>query len=340
MVAGCLWLGVAPRALASEPVPGSEGAPVTALGAGATRPWAVSVPLERQQAAAERFEEGNALLRDGLFVQASERYRDALGHWDHPGIHYNMALALLNLDQPLEVHAHLTAAMKYGPAPLDQTKFEQVQRYRTLVEKQLARIEVVCLDPGAVVKLDGNVLFRSPGRYAALVRPGTHTVTAAKLGFATTQRTKTLLPGEPTKFDLRLYTSDQLIEYRRPWPLWGPLTVVGAGAAILTTGVVLGVHAQRRFEDYDQRLERDPTCRTGCVPSDDVQDRKDEGETFQRWSTISYVAGGGVLAGGVVLLILNRSVPFRVDPGDRESAWSVSPTLHPSALGLSGSGRF
>src|SRR5687768_7442231 len=70
---------------------------------GDERPWARGVSNERQQAAQVAFREGNVQLNNGLFVQAVDKYRSALTHWDHPAIHYNLALALLNLDQPIEV---------------------------------------------------------------------------------------------------------------------------------------------------------------------------------------------------------------------------------------------
>ena len=63
------------------------------------RPWAKGVSPEAQKAADELFRQGNDLLRESLFVQAATKYREALRRWDHPGIHYNLALALLNLDQ-------------------------------------------------------------------------------------------------------------------------------------------------------------------------------------------------------------------------------------------------
>src|SRR5947209_7866588 len=90
----------------------------------AERPWSRGVAAVEQKAALELFREGNALLKESLFVQAAAKYREALAHWNHPGIHYNLALALLNLDQPVEVYRQLEAALIYGPAPLDADKYE------------------------------------------------------------------------------------------------------------------------------------------------------------------------------------------------------------------------
>src|ERR1700733_7519084 len=50
-------------------------------------------------------------------VSPSEQ-RDALKHWDHPAIHYNLALAQMELAQPIEAYDNLTTAIKYGDAPL------------------------------------------------------------------------------------------------------------------------------------------------------------------------------------------------------------------------------
>src|SRR5262245_13867097 len=89
---------------------------------GDQRPWAVGVPVDRQNGALKAFQDGNVALNDGLFPNAVERYREALKSWDHPAIHYNMALALMNLDQPIEVEDSLKKAIKYDAAPLEKDK--------------------------------------------------------------------------------------------------------------------------------------------------------------------------------------------------------------------------
>src|SRR5262245_44885897 len=68
-------------------------------GTGGARPWATGVTIDAQKAALTPFREGNSHLNEGLFARASESYRQALKVWNHPAIHYNLALALMNLDQ-------------------------------------------------------------------------------------------------------------------------------------------------------------------------------------------------------------------------------------------------
>ena len=57
------------------------------------RPWVEGVPQETRIAANRIFLEANSLMREGLFARAAEKYREALALWDHPGFHYNLAIA-------------------------------------------------------------------------------------------------------------------------------------------------------------------------------------------------------------------------------------------------------
>ena len=125
------------------------------LGTDDERPWARGVSDTDQSAALQSFREGNASLNEGVFVTAVKQYREALKHWDHPAIHYNLALALMNLDQPIEVYESLAKALKYdpkaGPAPLDADKYDRAKNYMLLAQKQVANVDITCDKPGAKV---------------------------------------------------------------------------------------------------------------------------------------------------------------------------------------------
>jgi hypothetical protein len=365
VVCGLALLGAGSRGVRAEP-PAVTPPPVSGAGAGSAsepvsdatarlkvseRPWAVGVSDDRQEAALKHLQEGNGLLKESLFVAAAKVYRQALTEWDHPGIHYNLALALLNLDQPVEVYEHLVAAVKYGADPLDPEKLEHARSYLRIIEKQVASLEVTCDVAGAQVTFDGGPLFVAPGRYEGLVRAGTHTITASKDGFAPTSRVETLSYDRKTTLDLKLYTASDLIEYRRRYPIWRPVAITALGAALLATGVVFSVQASNNVSAYDKSAANVCTQMTapGCGRDNPsyakLDDLRRHGESYQRVAAIAYVSGGLIAGAGVLLLVLDRSTAYRVDPGgerrDEVAAQArVSPLFAPGFAGLVGTGRF
>ncbi|MDC0713222.1 PEGA domain-containing protein [Stigmatella sp. ncwal1] len=315
--------------------------PVSAqqLSTGTERPWAKGVSQEKQKTALELFRAGNALLKESIFVQAAEKYRQALALWDHPAIHYNMALALLNLDQPVEVHEHLEAAVRYGAAPLDSEKFENARAYKTLVEKQLSRVIITCDSPGASVTLDGRVLFVAPGRYEGLVRPGQHTLLATQEGHPTTDMSRTLLPGETTTLTLKLYTTEELTRYRRHWSAWKPWALMGAGVAVALGGGALHMQSRSSYRDFDTQVS---SC-GGCVPPQTVTDLRIRGDNLQRVALGTYALGGAAVITGAVLVYINRSQPYRINPGsaaNESQAVNLAPLFGGRERGIQATFRF
>jgi tetratricopeptide (TPR) repeat protein len=306
-------LGPVPALAQQQPQPPQE------------RPWAKGVTPENQKSALELFRAGNTLLKESVFVQAAEKYRQALALWDHPAIHYNMALALLNLDQPIEVHQHLVKAMRFGAAPLDSDKFENARAYKTLIEKQLTKLELTCETPGASVLLDGKVLFVGPGRYEGLARPGRHTIVATKDGLPPTDVSRTLLPGEEVKLQLKIYTAEELTRYSRLWSAWKPWAVVAGGAAIAAGGAVLHLQARGNYQEFDRLIT---TC-GGCVPPPDVTDKRTKGDSLQNLAYGTYALGGAAIVTGAVLAYINRSKPYQISPNElaTEPAVTVTPLV-------------
>src|SRR6185312_11627208 len=105
------------------------------------------------------------LFDKGLLANAVESYRQALTHWDHPAIHYDMALALQTLNRPLELREHLTAALRYDGRLLDEGKRNRVQQLKTVVEQQLAKLEIICDVPDAKVVMGEETLCSTPTHF-------------------------------------------------------------------------------------------------------------------------------------------------------------------------------
>ncbi|WP_375768040.1 PEGA domain-containing protein [Archangium gephyra] len=301
------------------------------------RPWAKGVSPEQQQAAMALFQSANALLKESVFVQAVEKYRAALEAWPHPAIHYNLALALMNLDQPVEVHEQLVAALRFGPAPLETEKYEYARNYKTLMERQLARVDISCDTPGATVTMDGQTLFVAPGKYSGLVRPGAHSIVASKEGFLPTDQSRTLLPGETAALQLKMFTSDDLIEYRRKWAAWMPWAVVGAGVALGAGSGYLHLQARENLRALDAGVTQ---C-GGCFLSPALDATLTRGNTYQSLAIGGYAVGGAALLTGVVLVFINQPEPFQIDPNQKKvQVVGVAPLIGGGTGGLLTTFRF
>ncbi len=289
--------------------------------------WTRGVAYTRQRDALALFEEGNKNLEDNAFRAAAANYRQALKHWDHPAIHYNLALALMDSDQPTEVHQHLTAATRFGATPLDESKYQYALDYKARLEKKMAWLDVSCDEPGAIVSLDGRQLFTAPSQHKELVNPGVHNIMAVKPGGdrVDTSRNLTLAAGGTVGLDLKMYRPEELTQYRNRWAGWMPWTVMGSGLAMVAGGGLLHWQAVRNYSAVDKRHPQ--LGPTGCTPNEEVQSRLNQGNRMQTAAWGAYGLGGAGVLTGAVLLYLNRPKPYQIDPATGKERVSITPFL-------------
>jgi hypothetical protein len=297
-----------------------SGAPSTDLElspggrAGKDNAWSVGVPQAERQAAEALFKEGNALLKESIVGSAAAKYREALRHWDHPNIHFNLALALMVLDQPIETREQLVLAMKYGALPLGNERHEHAKNYLSLLESQLAQVKVSCDTPGAKVEVDGRPIFEPPGEWQGFLRAGRHTFVASKAGMLTNQTVKVLEGGKLAEIDLELTSVEDRTRVTRRWPVWKPWTVVGAGAAIALGAGAMHYAGLQKLDWVDTQSKARCPAPTGCAtePSD-ISSARSQARTFQGIAYTGYAVGGAVLAVGATLVWLNRAQTY-VEP--------------------------
>jgi tetratricopeptide (TPR) repeat protein len=312
---------------------------------GNANPWVVGVTVAEQQAALVAFRDGNLQLNDGLFVNAVTRYREALKHWNHPAIHYNLSLALLNLDQPIEVFEELNKALQYGAAPLEKDKYDHAKDYLLLVEKQLADIEVSCDKVGAKVSVDGKEVFTAPGKFSEKIRVGKHTFHAVKEGHNARIVAPYIGPGEKYRIELKVYTVDDTTRYRTKWHnTWFPYVVLGAGAAVGLVAGGLELSAQSSYDQFNTKVAACNTMAAGCpTGTPGVISLRDSGDTKRTLGYVGYGVAGAALATGAVLLWINRRQAYQITPEELEAApppIAIAPLVSPEAVGAMVQGHF
>ncbi len=293
------------------------------------RPWAVGVSPSDQAHARQLYAEANDLLHEYLLDEAMDKYREALKHWDHPAIHYNLARAFDNLGQSLKAREHLQQALRFGSDAFPTREYAQVVNFARLLDQKLSVLIVVCDEPAVEVTLDGRQLFTAPGRVEQYLLPGEHQLIANKPGQAVVTQGIQLERGHQTTIHLETYTR---------WRPWKPWLVAGAGTATLLIGGFLQSRAANNFDRArDQFSEQCPDgCRDDEVPGLSALRRR---ATWQnRIGVGSMIAGGAVLLTGTVLVILNQSQQFKVDLGAREL--ELVPALGPRRASVDVTLRF
>jgi hypothetical protein len=308
-----------PAAVPAAPSPAAVPATPIARAAplAGPRPWAANVSAERQADAYRLFEQGNHAFEESKYGEALASYREAIAFWDHPVIHFNMAVCLIHLDQPVAAYDHLSRALRYGAGPLGGELHSQGLTYDKLLSGRLARIRISCEQPGVEVSLDGRPILTCPSSGTHVVLPGLHQIVARRPGYLTDARDVNLLPGKLQHDRIALVEVKATTVVARRWRAWVPWAVVGSGAAVAAVGYGLHRRATASYGDYDRAFSS--ACPAGCVPADVPDDVSGIGRRASRENDIAVgaISAGAVIAGaGTVLLFLNQP---RAVSGDEQS---------------------
>jgi hypothetical protein len=309
-----------------------------------------TVSKANEDCARNAFRQGNDLLNNGLFPQSVARYRDAINCWDHPAIHYNLALALINLDKPIEVFEQLNLAIQYGADPVGQDKFDHAKEYLKLVAGQLADIEVSCDMKGAKIAVDGKEAFIAPGTYKAKVRVGKHTFYGEKEGYNARVTAPFIGPGDTYRIELKLYTIPELTRYRCKWNCGTrtPYYILAGGAVAGIAGGIFEFMASSSYKDFNEAVARCNTPAMGCdtATAGSIIDKRNSGDTKRAIGYVGYGVAGAAIAAGAVILWLNRREAYQIRPEDLEeektarAGVAVAPLVSPEMTGAMVLGRF
>lgn len=331
------WLPGAPM-----PVTHAQAQPVDGELKAGDASWAKAVPLAQQRRAHALFTRGNQHVKQLLFVRAIEQYEQALALLQHPAIYFNLAIAQINHSQPAAAYENLVQALRHGPKPLGQVKYQQGQTLRKVLESQLARLDIECTLHGADIVMDGQTLFVGPGRRTQWAQAGPHRIAAEKSGYLTETKTLALTPGERRRIVLRPIRIEDATQVTRLMKPWIPWTLMAAGAAFTAGAGYLDAASSDGFARFDAEFEaRCPN--QGCADDEvaDLPPRLVSAERQQAGAIALYAVGGVLVVGGAVLVYLNRKrVTQRVRKQPVTAGVKWQPTVSASGLGLQFRGEF
>lgn len=274
----------------------------------ADTPWSEGIGEEQKQAAQRLLDEGNDHFVENRFTEALAKYQEAIGHWDHPAIRFNVVRTLIALDRPLDAYDNLERALAHGAEPLEAHVYTEALNYQRLLAGQIAELEVTCAQDGVAISVDGEAFLSCPGARTKRVLPGAHAIVGTRDGFMTATRDVLLLPGKHAPIEITLETVQEAAVTRQRWATWKPWAVAGGGAALAGLGVLLNVDAGAKMDQFVREVAARCTD-TGCSDAElegSLSDLESLAILENRVAIGMMIAGGAVVVTGITLVILNR----------------------------------
>lgn len=303
-------------------------------------PWGKGVSGERRAAAQAKLADGNALFLQNRFREALAVYKEALQSWDHPAIRFNVVRCLIALDQPLDAFTNLERALAFGKEPFEEQIYTEALNYQRLLAGQIGELEVTCSQPGVEVKLDGKLFVQCPGKASSRAVPGIHVLVAQKAGHQTLTKDLVLLPGKKQTEAVQLETLADATEYRTRWATWQPWAVAGLGAAVAGVGFLVDQQGRSQLDQLRRAFAATCTA-TACTREQfealDYEATEQSAITKNRIGIGVMVAGGAIVAAGIVGVILNRPRPY---VKERRGAVTLAPALTPTSASIGVQGAF
>ena len=150
--------------------------------------------------ASELFVQGNRLFKRGLYLDALKKFRQAQKLFPSHKIDLNIGSTLDALGRRTEAAAYFERFLvQASSAPEKITKLAR-KRLEQL-KRKLGSVRLTCLEEGAVVRVDGKSVGRTPLDLPIYLEPGEHRVELLKERFAPFSRAVTIKAGEHGTLD-------------------------------------------------------------------------------------------------------------------------------------------
>jgi len=303
--------------------------------------------------ARKHFEAGLALQKKERYQEAAAEYEESVKLYVTRGGLYNWAntlKALQRFRESLEVFARLKK--EYG-ARLDGEMAADVEKEIAAINRLAARLSIRVDQLGALVRVDGKDLGRSPDLEEAIVPPGRHTVNVELDGFEPASQTVTLVAGSTQSVVFRLRpvgdrgrapessdvvpgpdmaATDEAAPGRKKLLSTLGFALTGVGVALLAGGVVTGVMAQKKQNELDDM------CDGFACPDNRYVGVQDSRNQLALTTDILLPTGGVLAATGVVLVIIASTRREQGPAG--ESVVRCAPWIGTGVAGVSYSRTF
>lgn len=144
----------------------------TALGV----PMPAGAEEDPREAARRHYEQGVALSNAADYAGALEQFRQAYAKSPNYAVLYNIGQAEAVLGHLLQAISALSRYLKDGGAEIPEPRREEVKAQLAALEARLAELTVTTEHTGAIVRVDGRDIGRTPLYEPIQLAPGRHVI--------------------------------------------------------------------------------------------------------------------------------------------------------------------
>jgi hypothetical protein len=311
---------------------------------------------DTKEEARRHFDRAVELVDDGQLEGALVEFQRSYDLTRHFAVLYNIGQVLVSLARPVEAFDAYQRYLAEGRDLVPAARRAEVEREMLRQKARIATLEIRGLPAGAMVRVDGRDMGRVPIPGPLRVGVGKHSIAAAAEGYDPAA-TEVTVAGEDHKM-VNLPLARSALPATLPPPVAPPVFVVPAApvvvamppaepakppmsklriAGIVTGAVgVAGLAAGGGFA-LAARDRHNEAMNTYQNDYPKAQSLYSEAADFVTAANVSFIAGGALVALGVVGIILGS--PDRAAANSGMHAY-VLPSLGPGSAGLSAAGTW
>jgi hypothetical protein len=292
-----------------------------------SRAFADDVSPEVQAKAEALLAEGNELFAQRAHEAALEKFQQALALWDHPLLHFNIAVTEVRLDRFLEAADELDAALRFDATRFPAELYQQALDYQKLVAGRVGYLEATCKQTGTHVSLDGKPWLACKGEQRQRVLAGEHVIVAEAPGMLTVSRRVVVVGNATARETIELMPLASAVKLEYPTARWLPWTVTAGGAALLLAGGAVWLAGRSQMDDFDKEVARECPCEADLSAHPSLTAMRDSAHLKGYIGDTMMIGGVAVAIGGATWAITNR--PRRIAP-----TVEIAPTVGGARAGI------
>jgi len=342
--------------------PADASPPAAPVAAPQQDPPAPASDPDPKAAARAKLVEGSELLKQGVYSDALERFKEAYALIPSPKIFYNFGLAYMGLGRA-------TAAVEAFERFLDEAADASpdlranAERQKSQLVPQIASVGVTCDVEGAEISVDGRSYGTTPRKNPIRLDPGPHQLVVEKSGMPPFAQKLSTVAGKrvtvtvslaaptgpaPTTVVSEPTTPAEPSVPPHDWKWKAGWGIAAGAAALLGFGIYERLAANSKYQSFNDATPTNALGRCdadGRVPDHgggDCTSLLEAGDSASTKALVGLIAGGVLAAGAATLLALSRREPLEQPStsGAESAAWTCSPTIGQGRSGLSCGLRF